>query len=73
MRYGLARGMKTSIDPDSHSTGGLQDIAYGLGVARKGGCTADDVLNAWPLPRLLDHLARRRARAGAGGSGHAGT
>ncbi len=73
VRYGIARGMKTSIDPDSHSTGGLHDIAYGIGVARKGGCTAEDVLNAWPLARLLDHLAQRRARAGVGGSGHART
>lgn len=67
VRYGLARGMKTSIDPDAHSTDGLRDVRYGVGIARKGWATADDVLNAWPLDRLLDHLAARRRRAGATG------
>lgn len=64
LRYGLARGMKTAIDPDAHDTAGLHDVDYGIGVARKGWCTADDVLNAWPLERLLDWLRERRARAG---------
>jgi DNA polymerase (family 10) len=64
LRYGLARGLKTSVNPDAHSTEGLADVRYGVGVARKGWCTPDDVLNAWPLDRLLDHLAARRARAG---------
>jgi len=67
LRYGLARGMQTAVNPDAHSTEGLQDIRYGLGIARKGWCTPDDVLNAWPLDRLLDHLSSRRARALARG------
>ncbi len=65
LRYGIARGIKTAIDPDAHDIEGLQDIAYGVGMARKGWCTAEDVLNAWPLERLLDYLADRRRRAGA--------
>ena len=62
VRYGLARGMKTSIDPDAHATDGLRDVTYGVGIARKGWCTPDDVLNAWPLDRLLDHWDARRRR-----------
>ncbi|HEX6850715.1 MAG TPA: DNA polymerase/3'-5' exonuclease PolX, partial [Candidatus Polarisedimenticolaceae bacterium] len=65
LRYGIARGMKTAIDPDSHDTAGLSDVDYGVGVARKGWCTAEDVLNAWPLDRLLAWLRDRRARARA--------
>jgi DNA polymerase (family 10) len=65
LRYGLARGMKTAIDPDAHDVDGLDVVEYGVGIARKGGCTADDVLNAWPLERLLEHLAARRRDAGA--------
>jgi DNA polymerase (family 10) len=68
LRYGLARGMKTAIDPDAHDTAGLHDVDYGIGVARKGWCTVDDVLNAWPLERLLAWLGDRRAKAGVGRS-----
>jgi len=65
LRYGLNKGMKTSINPDAHATDGLRDMKYGIGVARKGWCTKDDVLNAWPLERLLEHLRHRRRDAGA--------
>jgi DNA polymerase (family 10) len=63
LRRGIAAGMKTSIDPDSHETAGLSDIVYGIDTARRGWCTAADVLNALSLPDLLNWLADRRARA----------
>ncbi len=63
VRYGLSRGMKTSIDPDSHTTSGLADVAYGIESARRGWCTAGDVLNTLSLPDLLAWLASRRKRA----------
>lgn len=65
LRRGLAKGMKTSIDPDSHETAGLADVAYGIDTARRGWCTAGDVLNTLTLRELLDWLSRRRKRAGA--------
>jgi DNA polymerase (family 10) len=58
--------MRTSINPDSHDTAGLADIAYGLDTARRGWCTAGDVLNAMTLDELLAWLAQRRARAAMG-------
>jgi DNA polymerase (family 10) len=67
LRYGLARGLKTSINPDAHDTAGLGDIAYGVGIARKGWCTKDDVLNTMPVTRLREHIAARRRAAGAEG------
>jgi hypothetical protein len=42
----------------------LHHVAYGVDVARKAWCAKDDVLNAWPLDRLLDHLHHRRRTAG---------
>ena len=65
LRRGLSRGMKTSIDPDSHETAGLADVAYGIDTARRGWCTAGDVLNTRSLPELLEWLRLRRERAGA--------
>jgi DNA polymerase (family 10) len=64
LRYGLNQGVKTCINPDAHAVEGIRDMEYGVGVARKGWCTAEDALNAWPLDRLLDHLRRRRRDAG---------
>lgn len=64
LRRGLAAGMKTSVNPDSHETAGLYDVAYGIDTARRGWCTASDVLNALSLPELLDWLKLRRKRAG---------
>jgi DNA polymerase (family 10) len=55
--------MKTCIDPDGHETGGLDDVRWGIGVARRGWCTAADVLNAWSLERLLHWLEERKGRA----------
>jgi DNA polymerase (family 10) len=63
LRYGIPKGMKTSIDPDAHETAGLDDVRWGVGVARRGWCTADDVLNAWPLERLLRWFEERKRRA----------
>jgi DNA polymerase (family 10) len=65
LRHGLASGMKTSIDPDSHETAGLADIAYGIDTARRGWCEASDVLNTYALSDLLSWLGARRKRAGA--------
>jgi DNA polymerase (family 10) len=63
LRYGVPKGMKTCIDPDAHETGGLDDVRWGIGVARRGWCTAADVLNAWSLERLLHWLEERKGRA----------
>ncbi len=64
LRHGLPLGLKTSINPDAHQTSGLADIAYGIDVARRGWCTAADVLNTRSLPELLLWLRRRREAAG---------
>jgi DNA polymerase (family 10) len=56
--------MKTAIDPDAHTTEGLQDIAYGIDTARRGWCTAGDVLNTLALSDLKTWLERRRKNAG---------
>jgi DNA polymerase (family 10) len=64
LRHGLASGMKTSINPDSHETAGLSDVAYGIDTARRGWCTAGDVLNTLALPDLLAWITARRKRAG---------
>jgi DNA polymerase (family 10) len=61
----LARGGWTSIDPDAHRVEGLDDVRYGVAIARKGWVPRERVLNALPLADLLARFAaRRQGRAG---------
>jgi DNA polymerase (family X) len=46
------RGIKIAINPDAHSKNGIQDIRYGVMVARKGGLTRADI-GLLPLARRL--------------------
>jgi len=53
-------GVTLEIGPDAHSTSGLDNMAFGVGIARKGGVTADNVLNAWPVDDVLAFARARR-------------
>ncbi len=55
-------GVAIEIGPDAHSTRGLDTMAIGVGIARKGGLEASDVLNARSAEEVL---AFARARRGA--------
>src|SRR6266702_237426 len=53
-------GVKFAVDSDAHSTEHLSYLRYGVGTARRGWLTADDVINTWPLPRLRAFLRKGR-------------
>ena len=53
-------GVKFAIDSDAHFVGGLDYLRYGVGTAQRGWLTPDDVINAWPLPRLREFLRKGR-------------
>jgi len=59
----LRRGCRTSIHPDAHSPQGLADVEYGVGVARKAGARAEDILVTGTAERIAAHCERRRERA----------
>jgi DNA polymerase (family 10) len=46
LAYAKDKGLKVPINTDAHSVQGLLDMSFGVGIARKGGLTADQVLNA---------------------------
>ena len=54
-------GAKFAIDTDAHSIGDLDSARYGIAAARLAGLTPDDVINAWPLDRLREFLAKGRS------------
>ncbi len=41
------KGVKVAICPDAHSIEGMGDMRYGVGIARKGWLTKEDIINAW--------------------------
>ena len=43
------RGIKFVISTDAHSTQDLQNLQYGVHLARRGGLTRSEVLNSYPL------------------------
>ena len=57
-----AKGVKCSINPDAHSTQGLQAVIYGIKAARKGWLTRKDVINYLPLGEVEEVLRAKRAR-----------
>jgi len=57
------RGVKVSINPDAHSSEGLRDVAYGVGIARKGWLGARDVVNSMGRDEMERFLQTRKAQA----------
>ncbi len=56
------KGVKCSINPDAHTVFGLQDLIYGVGIARKGWLTKTDVVNCLPLGKVEAALAAKRLK-----------
>jgi DNA polymerase (family 10) len=56
------RGAVFEIGPDAHSPLGLDNVAIGVGIARKGWLEPDDVLNTRTADDVLAFAAKRRAR-----------
>jgi DNA polymerase (family 10) len=65
-RSARRHGVRIEIGPDAHSVDGLENMALGIGMARKGWLAADDVINTRSADDLVAFATRRRlARAGA--------
>jgi DNA polymerase (family X) len=57
------KGVKCVINPDAHRTERLQDLWFGVGIARKGWLTKADVMNCLPLEKIEAALQAKRNRA----------
>ena len=56
------KGVKCSINPDAHHISQLHHLWYGVGAARKGWLTRDDVVNTLPLGKIEAVLAAKKQR-----------
>jgi len=55
------KGVKCVINPDAHGIERLQELWFGVGIARKGWLTKADVMNCLPLGKIEAALATKRA------------
>lgn len=56
------KGVKCVINPDAHRTERLQDLWFGIGIARKGWLTKADVMNCLPLGKIEPALQAKRSK-----------
>ncbi len=61
-RYAKEQGVKVSINPDAHATDGLEDVPFGVNVARKGGLEPSDVVNTRDAEDIVTVLSPRPLR-----------
>jgi DNA polymerase (family X) len=54
------KGVKCVINPDAHRTERLQDLWFGVGIARKGWLTKVEVMNCLPLGKIEAALPVKR-------------
>ena len=60
-RAAVAAGCTLSLDSDAHSTAGLDDIHFAVGVAQRAWVPPDRILNTLGIEGMLPRLKRRTA------------
>jgi DNA polymerase (family 10) len=53
-------GVRCAVNPDAHSIRGLQDLWFGIAIARKGWLTREDVINCLPVEAVTRLLRKKR-------------
>ena len=60
LKYAKEKGVPIFINPDAHNIHGLQDIQFGVGIARKGWLEPKDVVNSWSLHQVSIYLKHKK-------------
>jgi DNA polymerase (family X) len=60
VRYAAEQGVVIPINPDAHSTAGLDNVAFGVDAARKGWLEPRHVLNTWTTEDVAEYFAKRK-------------
>ncbi|OGZ98592.1 MAG: DNA polymerase III [Candidatus Sungbacteria bacterium RIFCSPHIGHO2_02_FULL_47_11] len=58
IRKCVAAGVKMCIDSDAHSVQHFKLLEYGIAQARRGWATKSDIINAWPVEKMLAFLKK---------------
>lgn len=54
IEYARKKGVLIAINPDAHSIAGINDIRYGVNIARKGGLQMSECLNTLSVEKFLE-------------------
>ena len=54
IKYAKEKGVELAICPDAHRVEGLQDVKYGVGIARKGWLEAKDLINTYNIDQVYE-------------------
>lgn len=60
LEYAKEKGVKISLNPDSHDSHSLSDIFYGLNFLRKGLLEPNDVVNTFPFDGFVKFCIQNR-------------
>ncbi len=60
LKYAKEKGVKISINPDAHRIEGLDEMRYGIGIARKGWLSREDVFNCMTANKVVEFAKNRR-------------
>ena len=60
IRLCVDAGVKMAIDSDTHAPAHFPYLEYGIAQARRGWAEKKDIINAWPLEKMLGFLKGRR-------------
>ncbi len=60
VRRALEVGVKIAINTDAHHVDQFDMLHYGVATAQRGWATAEDVVNCWPVEKLLAYVANKK-------------
>ncbi len=59
-RRAIELGVRLTISTDAHQPAEFENMRFGVATARRGWVTAADVVNAWPLDKVLEWVRKPR-------------
>ena len=59
-KYAKRQGARIAINPDAHHADGLEDIRYGVNIARKGWLETQDIINCMDLGEMKEFLSNTK-------------
>lgn len=59
IRKCIEAGVKIAINSDAHSVLHIKYLEYGIAQARRGWAEKKDVINAWPVEKMLTYLKKK--------------
>ncbi len=62
-RHAAGLGIPITINTDAHAPRGMDEMIYGVSVARRAGLSAECVINTWEVEKLTGWLKKRGSRA----------